>query len=200
MNRLPRALERRGWRNSREHYGLVSQIFHWAIAALILVTTALGLYAASFEDTDMTRMPWIETHRSFGLVVLTLTAARLLWLVHSPGPDLAAGLSNWERRAAWVGHKILYLLLLAIPTTGFMVSQTAGREISVFGLFTIPQIVPIDPSVPVRERPFMDLWVLLHKEVLDIVLYAAVSVHLLAVIKHHYFDRDPAILQRMWGR
>jgi cytochrome b561 len=170
------------------------------MALLILVTALLGLYAASFERTDMTRMPWVEAHKSCGLIALALAALRILWLLHSPAPRAASSLKNWERRAAWLSHRALYLLLLVIPITGFLLSQTAGREVTIFGVVTIPQLVPIDLSVPAAERPLMGLWVFLHKEVLDLVLLTLVSVHVFAVIKHQFFDREPGILRRMWGR
>ena len=46
----------------------------------------------------------------------------------------------------------------------------------------------------------MGVWVFLHKQLLDWVLLFTVMIHVLAVIKHHFYDREPAIFGRMWGR
>ena len=187
-----------GRRNSDTAYGSISRLLHWSIAALIIANFIVGLVSGSYDRTDVAREPIVFIHKSLGLAILALVLVRIAWILRSPGPALPSFLKRWEARLAWVTHKLLYLLMLAIPITGIMLSQSAGREVSFFGFFELPQIFPFDPSVPAGERPLVIAGAILHKVVLKWVLPMAVLAHLAGVIKHHLIDRHPQFLARMW--
>jgi cytochrome b561 len=187
------------WLNSHERYGRVARSFHWGMAVLIFAAVAFGLYSGSLERSDPLREPVLTIHKSLGLTALFLVVLRMAWGRYSPAPRLSSRLKRWERGAAWVTHRLLYFLMLAMPVTGFLISQSAGREVSFFGLFTVPQIVPIDASVPPAERPIVLINAILHKTVLETLLYLVLGAHVAGALKHHFIDRDEEMLGRMWG-
>jgi cytochrome b561 len=187
------------WRNDSERFGRTSRLFHWTMALLIVATVALGLYAASFDRSDPAREPILFFHKPLGLTILFLSALRLGWILRSPPPPLPGSLKIWERRLAWLVHKLLYVLLFAMPLSGILLSQAAGKDVSFFGLFSLPQFVPVDPAVPPEQRPLVFAGYILHKVVLPWVLYLMVASHVLGVIKHHFVDGHKQFIRRMWG-
>ena len=182
-------------------YDRVAQSFHWITAVLMIALVMhLGIYAAWIGD-GATRTYWLENwHKPFGLLVLTLTLTRLVWKGHRPAVRDVAGLRPWELALAKSAHWLLYALLLLLPLSGLLMSQGAGRPTPVFGLFTVPQVLPLDPSLALREQVAYRLGKLLHGSVFNWVLYAVLFLHVAGALKHRFVDGDSAYFRRMWGR
>ncbi len=128
-------------------------------------------------------------HKWIGLLVLTLTVARLLWRHHSPPPALPDTVAPWERRLAPLVHWSLLALLLAMPLTGWLMSSAAGVSVVWFGVLPLPDLVPRDPDL-------FDALRFAH-HVLSRLLIAAIVLHLAAVVRHDILRRD-GIFRRMW--
>jgi cytochrome b561 len=188
----------RGALNEGDRFGRVSQLFHWATVILVIVTFGIGLILDNWPRGNVTREAVITVHKSIGLTILLLTLCRIAWLRGSPAPALADRLALWERRIAWVVHKLLFAVLLVYPLSGFILSQAAGKPVEFWGLGTLPQLVPFDPAV----RPSESAWVIgagiAHKVVAFGALLGVVTLHAAGVAKHALIDRDPSMLRRMW--
>jgi cytochrome b561 len=119
-------------------YSRVAILLHWIIAALILVNLALGLL---HEDmAKPVRATMMFYHKSIGLTVPALTLARLAWrLAHRP-PPYDAALRRWEVGLAKATHWTFYVLLLALPLTGWLIVSGGGKPTSFFGLFGVPAL------------------------------------------------------------
>jgi cytochrome b561 len=113
---------------------------------------------------------------------------------------LPKSLPAGERYAAKLTHIALYLVLLAMPPSGVYLSQSAGFDVSPYGLVTLPTFFSPDLSIPVPQRPGVILGTLLHKTWLAYALYAFLALHLAGVFKHLVIDRDRALFARMGGR
>ncbi len=124
----------------------------------------------------------LELHKSLRMAALAVAAAKIAWLVYDIKPDYAESIGPWERTAATVVHHLIYLLMLLIPATGYVVSTSAGDGISVFGLFQVPAVSPV------REG-LRDLAIELHF-LLASGIGVLVVVHALAALKHQFIDRD----------
>jgi hypothetical protein len=100
-------------------------------------------------------------HISVGLTVLLLVVARIVWrLPHRP-PPLLADIATWERRLAGSGHALFYILMLALPLTGWaMVSMHAGGGISFWGLpwAKLPGMIAAGASNPEPLRGELQLF------------------------------------------
>jgi len=126
--------------------------------------------------------------------MLVAWPTRLLIRLGSVVPKLPAVLANWEKPAAHAGHVALYLLMLAVPISGYVMSGSyeGSQGINFFGLLS-PRIVPVNDSLFSISQS-------LHGP-LAWGLLSVVSVHIIGVIKHRYFDRAQAdVLPRMLGR
>jgi len=171
----------------RNRYSTVSLVLHWGIAALVLAQVVLITLHEGAPDGAPD--PWIGWHKSVGLTILTLTLARIAWRVFNPAIALPSRLPRWQRIAARTTHVLFYVVLIAMPLTGWLASSAGGREIEWFGLFQWP-LLPVEGG---REtaRSLMGLHELVMKG-----LYVLIALHVLAALKHQFIDRDN-VLHRM---
>jgi len=159
---------------------------HWLLALAIVSSFAVGLYmtSLSFSPTQLRLYNW---HKWAGVMILTLSAARLLWrLTHRPPADLP--MPAWQQRAAHAAHGLLYGLFFAVPLAGWAYSSAAGFPIVLFGVLPLPDFVPVSRELAETIKPF-------HKW-LAYGLAATVVLHMAGALKHHFIDRD-ALLRRM---
>jgi cytochrome b561 len=172
---------------SRHRYTPIAQTIHWIIAVLIAIQFTLG-WMQDDLPLGMRKLSLLASHKSFGMTVLALAVLRLAWRLFNPAPPLPEGMSNIERFLARATHIAFYLLLFAMPLTGWMMSSAKNYSVSWFGKFTWPNL--IGPN---------DHWFELLKETHDLmsnVLFAIVILHILAALKHHFWNKDD-VLKRM---
>lgn len=187
------------WTNGKSGYGSVSKLIHWITAVLMAGIVGLGLYSSTLPRDIQLRDDVLVIHKSFGLLVILLTLVRLAWILYSPAPMDGKKLKSWERTAAHIGHALLYLILLLMPLSGLMMSEGAGRDVTFFHLFSLPQLLPLDPALKPREQYFYQLGKFLHENVFEWSLYAIFALHIAGVVKHRLIDGDRDTLRRMWG-
>lgn len=175
------------FRNTEIRFGVVAQFFHWAIVALIITQYTL---VEIFDDMPlgMAKIRMIGYHKAVGMTVLMLAVPRLIWRWINPVPTLPGNLKPYERHLAHISHFLLYLLIFAIPLSGWIMSSVAKIPVSYFGWFTFPDFIGQHKSLvdPVKE---------VH-EVLNVILLVTVTVHVAAALKHHFILKDD-VLKRM---
>ena len=181
-----------------ERYTKTAILLHWLIAALMIVNVAVGLIAPHLPE-DWIR-PGIDTHKSIGLTVLGLAVMRILWRVTHAPPPLPREYSAWERTASHLAHFALYLVIVALPLTGWMhdsAFKAAGEHpLTVFGLFEVPRIGWIMATAEPDKERLHDIFFAWHAN-LAWALYALVALHVGAALKHQWVDKHRE-LQRMW--
>lgn len=181
------------WRieNTPRGYGLIAVLFHWAMAALIIALSVLGLYMVRLPDVGFSeeKILLILFHKELGMLILMLAALRWIWRLCNVLPELAGHLPDWQKLAARFVHLCFYGLMFALPLTGWLMSSAAGIPVSFFGLFTLPDPIARDDAL---FRTLIDV----HK-VLGHVTIALVFVHAGAALRHHFHFKDDT-LRKMW--
>ncbi|HEY0148967.1 MAG TPA: cytochrome b [Allosphingosinicella sp.] len=157
-------------------YTRVAVALHWVIAVLLIGNLILGLY---HDDFGKAATPWVMfVHKAAGLTVLVLTLARLAWrLTHRP-PAFDPALKPWERSLASATHWLFYLMLIAIPLSGWMLSSSGGRVTNFWGLFDVAPL-PV-PRTDDAGDLFEDTHELLGKLMIGLIL-----LHVAGALKHH---------------
>jgi cytochrome b561 len=178
-------------------YTRTAMLLHWVIAAAIAVNVGLALSVDYLPDGAV--RPVIDAHKSIGITVLGLALIRLLWRFSHAPPPLAAGISAWERRGAHAAHVILYVLMLAMPLSGWL-HDSAWKDadshpMSLFGLLPWPRIHAIATLDPALKESLHTVFGHVHAWLAD-ALYVFFVLHVSGALKHQLFDRQPA-LQRM---
>jgi cytochrome b561 len=179
-------------------YTLPAITLHWLIALLILVNIGLGLGANYVPDSFV--RPMIDLHKSIGITVLGLFFVRLLWrLTHRP-PPFPPDYHRWEARAAHAAHIALYVLILALPVTGWIHdsawSAAASHPMSLYWVIPWFRLGFITSLAPATKESVHSLFGAIHVYV-GYALYAVLALHILGALKHQLLDRQPE-LQRMW--
>jgi cytochrome b561 len=169
-------------------YTKVAMALHWLMAALIVWAFSIGWIMTDIPGFTPTKLRYFSWHKWIGVTVLMLAAARLVWrALHQP-PALPGGMQGWEKLAAHAGHAALYVLMLAIPVSGYFYSSAAGVQVVYLGVLPLPKLIAADPAVAdVLKRIHIYL---------NYGLLCAVAGHLLAVVKHQLIDRQ-RLLSRM---
>jgi len=174
-------------RNTPARWGHVSQILHWLIVALIIVQVTLGNIAADLP-VGVKKLAMFARHKSVGITIFGLAVLRLLWRWFNPTPALPTTLKPYERTLAGLTHFGLYLLLFAMPLTGWMMTSARGFPVSWFGFWQLPDFVPKNDTLYNVMKETHDT--------LALLLYAIVFVHVAAALKHHFILKDD-VLRRM---
>lgn len=176
------------WRNTRDGWGLVSIVLHWAFALVIIGLFAVGLYMVDLGYTDPLSNVLPEWHRSLGLLLGGALVVRLLWRFLSPPPDPLPNYQRVEHIMAMLMHWVLYVLMIVIIVSGYLISTADGRGVSVFGWFEVPAITG-------RVDNLEDLAGEIHYWVAWTIIVLS-AMHALAALKHHFIDHDRT-LRRM---
>lgn len=189
-----------GLRNTREGWGWPARLLHWAIGGIVIFMLGLGFYTAEIVTDVFEQFSLVQLHKSWGFTVFVLALIRIVWRLMNPTtPPLPAGTPGWQRALAHGGHLALYVLLILMPVSGWlMVSASELQELygiknMVFGLFEMP-----DPFVP-GDRALEDRFAAIHfwsAIALTVILLA----HAGAALKHHFIDRDNVLRRMIAGR
>jgi cytochrome b561 len=167
-------------------YTRTAILLHWLVAALIVAGFGLGLYMVDLKLSP-TKLKLYSWHKWVGVTIWLLVVVRLLWRgTHRP-PALPA-MPGWQRAAAHAVHIALYVLLLAIPVSGWLFSSASGFPTVYLGVLQLPDLLGKDKALAETLKEV--------HETLNWTLFAIVVLHVVAAIKHHLVDRDP-VLHRM---
>jgi len=159
---------------------------HWTVGALVVTALAMGWIMTDMASSPL-KLEVFSWHKWIGVTILALFFVRALWRLTHRAPALVP-MPAWERSAALFSHGLLYLMLLVQPLTGWLYSNAAGRPIVYLGLIPLPNLVDKDRDVAATLKSLHDAG--------GVVLATLVGLHLLAALKHHFFDRDDT-LRRM---
>jgi len=168
-------------------YGLTAILLHWLVALLIGAAFALGVVMVEIPGLTPTKLRYFSWHKWLGVSVLALAALRLLWRWWRGVPP-AENMPVWQQRAAAVGHALLYVLMFAVPLSGYFYSLAAGVPVVYLGVWPLPVLMEADPVLkPVLKQLHIAL---------VYVMSVIIMVHILAALKHHFVDRD-GVLKRI---
>ena len=164
---------------------------HWWTAALIFAALPLGfLMVAVPLQKLLVKFLLYQLHKTIGITVLLLVAARL-WLRAARGrPAWERGLPRAQRRLAAAAHAALYALMIGTPVLGYLTAATAPAQVpTLFFLWiNIPHVVGVDARWYQALRP-------MHLAAAVLLVSLAIGHAGMAVLHH---ARGRATLVRMW--
>ncbi|MDA8260127.1 MAG: cytochrome b [Betaproteobacteria bacterium] len=160
---------------------------HWLIAFAIIGSFSVGLYMVDLPLSPQ-KLKIYSWHKWAGVTIFLCVVLRLGWrLLHRP-PELPAGVPVWQRSLAAATHVLMYLLMIVVPLSGWLMSSAKGFQTVWFGVLPLPDLLT-------KNAELGDLLQQMHK-LLNYSMAALVFAHLGAALKHHFIDRDD-ILARM---
>ncbi len=163
-----------------EDYNTVAKILHWLMAVMILSLLCVGFYMQDLPRDDALRPTLYMMHKASGMTVLFLVVLRLLWrLTHKP-PSLNR-YSGLVKKAASISHVSLYILMFAIPLSGFLMSTAGGHAVNFFGLFEFPLLFE-------KNKDLGKIFSAAH-EIFAYTIIGILLLHVAGAIKHKLEDK-----------
>ncbi len=175
------------WKNTESRFGAAAQGFHWVIGLCVIGLLALGLFMTRLDPSPFMFKLYFW-HKSIGITVLALALARVVWRLRNAPPAPLGTHKPWEKTLAKIIHLLLYGALFLMPMSGWAMSSANGYPVSVFGWFTLPNIVAESKAVGAVAGTV--------HEYAGYALILAVGLHAAGALKHHLIDRDDT-LRRM---
>ncbi|MHC1479375.1 cytochrome b [Frateuria aurantia] len=169
-------------------YNSIAKAFHWSMALIIISAWCLGFYAnfcMDFATQGPQKHAIVDLHKDIATLVLFLIVLRILWRLTHPAPALDASMSPRMKWLAHAGHLLLYLLMLAVPFSGWLYSSAAGYPSPVLGLFNLPPLVHSGARI---QSVSHDLHLYL-----SLSFGAVLAGHVLMALKHHFIDKDDTL-------
>lgn len=177
--------------NVENKYPVAMRILHWLMALTILGLIATGYYMADLPDDAPNKYDLYPWHKSFGVSVIFLVVIRIGVRLKSTIPQLPTTLKEWEIKASHSAHMALYILMAAVPLSGYAMSGSyeMSKGINFFGLM-LPNIVP-------KDQALFDAAHLVHEN-LPYLLLGVILIHVAGATKHRFFDEEGSdVLRRM---
>ena len=171
-------------------YSTISRINHWVIAIAMIGMLGVGLYL-EFGGLEREAAAGLRNiHKAAGVLVLVFGAWRVTWRLIKGFPAPASTMPAWQEKASHLAHWVLLAGIILMPVSGLLGSLFSGRDVAVFGLFTIPAQTKIEWLQAIGHG--VHSW-------FGKAMAVVVLVHVAAALKHHWIDKDATLLRMVGG-
>ncbi len=164
-----------------EKYSLSARWLHWSIAGLLLVQIPLAWYMVDLPlgPDKLEKYTW---HKSLGMLLFALGVIRLVRGLVGSRPPLPVDTPRYQKILARTVQVLLYLVIVIMPISGWLMSSAADVPVKLFGLLTLPPLIAPDKAL-------VEVFEEIH-EAQAFALLTLVSLHFLGALKHHFINRD----------
>lgn len=177
-------------------YSTVAIILHWLIAAAMILQIIL---AGRMEGPASPQVfAIVQLHKSVGISVLLLSLARLAWRLANPPPPETYHLARWESVLSRITHVGFYVLMIALPLTGWIMVSTSKLAVPtlLFGLVPWPHLPGLEGLAGEARHLWHEVGEVGH-EALVKVFYVLLALHAGGALKHQLFKPGEPVLARM---
>lgn len=173
--------------NTSERFGSLTKLLHWAIFVLFCTQFTLIYTKRTFPENSPESTQFMLLHISFGVLVLVLALFMIFWRNVGTRPIMPMNMSNLEIFFAKLVHFLLYLSMLVMPITGYLMSTLAGYDVAFFG-WNLPNFFA-------KNEGLAEIFFKTHV-FSSYVIIGLVSLHVIASLYHHFIRKDN-VLRRM---
>ncbi len=159
---------------------------HWLTLLLLIALYAIGWVLEDVESA-VTRKFLMTLHQSLGLVVVIVALLRLAAAWRTPFRP-SQPIAPWMEHVSRANHVALYVLMIALPVSGWAYTTVKGGSVNFFWLGKLPHLFAENDTLA-------DSFFEAH-ELIGISLLALAGLHAAAALIHHVVLRD-AVLARM---
>ena len=165
--------------NSDKAYGLIGKLFHWITFLALLLQVSFGFYLVSLEFSNE-RIDLENIHIFVGISIFYFTLFRLIWKFFNTSPVETKSFFKGQVFIGKANHFLLYVSIFAITISGMLKKLYMGEKLNFiffkFG-FKKDNFILADAYYDVHIYS-------------NYLLLALVTLHILAVITHHFIFKD----------
>jgi len=161
-------------------YNPIAKVIHWLSALAVFTLFVVGYWMVDLNYYSEWYKIAPHWHKSIGLVLLAVTLFRIVWKLTHSSPEIEG--ASWEKFSAKIAHTLLYILLIAVFISGYLISTADGRGIEVFNWFTLPGLGSFFEN---QEDIAGEVHFYLTYSLIGLAL-----LHALAALKHHFINKD----------
>jgi cytochrome b561 len=179
---------------SVQRYHSLSIVLHWCVALALLFMFGSGLYMVNADISKADQYQLFQIHKASGVLVLWALLLRIGARIFTRSPALPDVLNQQHILTAKLGHVLLYIALISMPLSGWLMVSA-----SPFGL---PTFVFFDwinwPHIPgvARNKTIENLANNVHW-ITATVLAALIVGHVSAFVWHNK-KHNLNLISRMW--
>jgi cytochrome b561 len=178
------------WGQFAMRWSFAIRLLHWLSAVVLAAQAALAF--GPMKGPGMAAMLWLPSHISIGVIVLLLTALRLVLRIFTPVPARCA--PPLAKAAASTVQWSLYAVLVTIPVTGWL----AYRPMPLMAPARLFGGLPI-PTAPTLAGLTARDFIALHS-VLFWVFAVLVAIHIMSALTHAIVFRDGVVSGMLFKR
>lgn len=176
------------WMNTLRGYGLVSRVNHWLTALVFIALIPLGMVLEDMQgDRSQLFFQLMTLHKGLAVLLIGLVAMRLLWLFADRTRVPPEPVAQWQHWMSKSVRAMLWVGLVGMPLSGWLMSNSAGFPVGFFGLFDLPRLVSADETLHALAESVHGL--------LPKLLIFALLLHTAGALKHHFIDRDRTLIR-----
>tara|TARA_B100000963_G_C22514976_1_gene620201 strand:+ start:150 stop:680 length:531 start_codon:yes stop_codon:yes gene_type:complete len=165
--------------NSDKAYGLIGKLFHWITFLALLLQVPFGFYLVSLEFSNE-RIELENIHIFVGISIFYFTLFRLIWKLFNTSPVETKSFFKGQVFIGKANHFLLYVSIFTITISGMLKKLYMGETLNFvffkYG-FKKDNFILADAYYDVHIYS-------------NYLLLALVTLHILAVITHHFIFKD----------
>lgn len=161
-------------KNTEHDYGSLAKVLHWIVAALFVYLFYIAINMTGMEN-GAEKWGLYAEHKQFGVLAFIFICVRVFIKLTNPSPALPDTIPNWQTTASKVMHTALYVIMIAFPVSGMLMSMAGNYPIIFFG-FELPNLVGENKSLGEAMHAI--------HEALMCVTYGVVGIHVAAALMH----------------
>lgn len=175
-------------KNSTIRYGSFSIGIHWLMLLLfIAVYASVNLHELYPKGSDL-RQALMTWHFMLGLLVFVFIWLRLAARFSGPTPLIKPAIPHLQEVSAKLLHLALYVLMIGMPLTGWLLLSASGKPIPFFGL-QLPALIEENKDLASQIKEV--------HEFVGNTGYALIGLHSVAALYHHYIKRDNTLTRML---
>ncbi len=176
--------------NTVKEWGGMAKFFHWTIGLLIIALLIVGIIMERMDVSPL-KFQIYAVHKATGILVFSLVLLRIIWLALNRRPEELKSYTKLEHSVANIVHILLYIAMIGMPLSGWIMSSAANFPVSIFGLFTMPNLIsPNEDLAGLMKQIHM---------ICGYSLIVAVGLHVAGALKHHVIDKDITLRRMLPG-
>lgn len=175
--------------NSTSHYGYISIVLHWLMAFVLIGMYVVGNYMVDLDYYDTWYHQAPALHKATGIILGFALVFRIIWNYTQKKP------ASFEKKpilmtVAKLGHLALYLFIISLTISGYLISTAKGQGINILDLFKFPALLPDNPN---RGEIAGDI-----HEIIGLAFILMVALHATAALTHHFIFKNRTLKRMLW--